>query len=91
MDASNTIPCCGLRLRDLTYSNIKNFVVDKMHANRAFSDLQVLEPQTACELVQAIINKADGVFLWAHIVVRSLLNGLRNRDTVSDLWRRAVA
>jgi hypothetical protein len=64
MDASNAIPCCGLRLRDLTYSNIKNFVVDKMHANRAFSDLQVLEPQTACELVQAIINKADVVFLW---------------------------
>jgi hypothetical protein len=63
MNASNAMPCCGLRLQDLTYSNIKNFVVDKMHANRAFSDLQVLEPQTTCKLVQAIINRADGVFV----------------------------
>lgn len=32
--------------------------------------------------------KADGVFLWVSLVVSSLLEGLQNRDDISDLQRR---
>jgi hypothetical protein len=42
----------------------------------------------ARELVTEIVTKASGVFLWVMVVVRSLLQGLRNRDDIEDLRRR---
>ena len=35
-----------------------------------------------------MVTKASGVFLWVVLVVRSLLRGLRNRDTIKDLRKR---
>jgi hypothetical protein len=35
-----------------------------------------------------VTNKADGVFLWVILVVASLKNGLRDGDTIEDLWQR---
>lgn len=40
------------------------------------------------DLVQEIVVKAQGVFLWVTLVIRSLLTGLRNADRISDLQRR---
>ncbi|OJD39079.1 small s protein [Diplodia corticola] len=34
------------------------------------------------------VGRASGVFLWVHLVVNSLLDGLRNEDRLSDLERR---
>jgi hypothetical protein len=39
--------------------------------------------------VDEIVEKADGVFLWVRIVVKSLLEGLRNRDDIAILRERA--
>lgn len=50
--------------------------------------LKAREPIAATELVSEISVKASGVFLWVMLVVRSLLQGLRNYDRVSDLRRR---
>jgi len=38
--------------------------------------------------IHEIVEKADGVFLWVVLVVRSLLNGIRNRDDVLVLQQR---
>ncbi|KAE9368296.1 hypothetical protein N431DRAFT_443748 [Stipitochalara longipes BDJ] len=46
------------------------------------------EPIHATDLANEIVTKASGVFLWVKLVIRSLLNGLRNRDDISDLKRR---
>jgi hypothetical protein len=46
------------------------------------------EPKHAADLVDEIVTKASGVFLWVILVVRSLLGGLRNGDDVNDLRRR---
>lgn len=35
-----------------------------------------------------VVEKANGVFLWVHLVVKSLLEGLRDSDRVRDLQRR---
>jgi hypothetical protein len=77
-----------LRLQDLNFNDIKQYVDDELGANHQMQELQRKEPGQAPKLSQEIIDKADGVFLWVRLVVLSLLRGLRNSDQVSDLQRR---
>lgn len=35
-----------------------------------------------------IVSRAQGVFLWVFLVVRSLVQGLTNADRITDLERR---
>ena len=79
-------PC--LRLQDLTYQDIVNFVNSKLVCNTRMRQLKERQPKEAVELVEEIVAKADGVFLWVHLVVKSLLDGLKNFDSISDLQRR---
>ena len=43
------------------------------------------------DLVRDIDEKAQGVFLWVHLVVRELLKGFTNADTIPVLQRRLEA
>jgi hypothetical protein len=69
----------------LTYQGIEQYVRDKFNWNSAFLKLASKEPAAAPALLEEIVEKADGVFLWAKLVVRSLLQGIRNRDDVTDI------
>lgn len=40
------------------------------------------------ELEDAIVSRAQGVYLWVFLVVRSLMEGLTNADRITDLERR---
>jgi hypothetical protein len=51
-------------------------------------DLCAIEPVEAPKLVDELVTKSDGVFLWVTLVVKSLLNGLTNGDRISFLRRR---
>jgi hypothetical protein len=77
-----------LKLQDLTFNDVKIYVDDRLAENKMMKNLTISEPIQAPHLVHEIVSKADGVFLWVTPVVRSLLNGLRNRDQISDLQRR---
>ncbi|KAH6719510.1 hypothetical protein BKA61DRAFT_472972, partial [Leptodontidium sp. MPI-SDFR-AT-0119] len=83
--------CPTLAVQDLTMEDITLFVSDRFHGNSAFQKLALREPEATTELIQAVVSKASGVFLWVFIVVKDLLRGIRNRDTISDLWRRLDA
>ncbi|KAF5672276.1 P-loop containing protein [Fusarium heterosporum] len=78
----------SLMLQDLTFSDILRFVNDKLASNDRFAQLRNREAQFASTLEIDIANKSHGVFLWVHLVVESLLDGLRNSDRVSDLKKR---
>jgi hypothetical protein len=39
-------------------------------------------------LVGDLCSKADGVFLWVHLALRSLENGFGNNNDLSDIYRR---
>jgi hypothetical protein len=80
--------CPKLRLQNLTYGDIAHYVKGKLSQHQAFQRLLEQQPQDALLLGREIVNKADGVFLWVKLVVRSLLNGIRNRDDLPDLWER---
>jgi hypothetical protein len=78
----------GLRLQDLTYQDITQYVSDKLGNHPRFQLLSSKEPEKAPALLEEIVTKANGVFLWVKLVVRSLVAGLQNRDSIVDLQRR---
>jgi hypothetical protein len=78
----------SLRLQDLTYPDIIHFVNDKFRRSTAFSRLAEQKPLSAHALIQEVVEKADGVFLWVRLVVASLLMGIRNRDDIPVLEAR---
>jgi hypothetical protein len=80
--------CEGLLLQNLTHRDIQMYVGDRLVGNDAFQRLASRDPVHAENLKLEIVDKAEGVFLWVKLVVQSLLNGIRNRDGISDLWDR---
>jgi len=78
----------NLRLEDLTFDDIRSFVQAKFQAYKDFEDLRQRYPTFANELVDNIVKKAAGVFLWVDLVVASLLAGMRLGDRIQDFQRR---
>ncbi|PMD32009.1 hypothetical protein L207DRAFT_471340 [Hyaloscypha variabilis F] len=78
----------SLRLQNLTFRDIEKYVSDKLSDSEALKRLASHQSQEANSLMREIVDKADGVFLWVKLVVQSLLNGIRNRDSLADLWKR---
>ncbi|KAJ4376341.1 hypothetical protein N0V83_001624 [Neocucurbitaria cava] len=78
---------CMLKMEDLTRDDIALYVQDMLEGHERFGTLQQRDSRYQ-ELVQQIIDKAEGVFLWVFLVVRSLLRGLTSSDRISDLQRR---
>ena len=77
-----------LRLEFLTYNDIKAYVCTHLEADPCFTLLRRREAVYAAQLVENIISKASGVFLWIRLVVTSLLAGMSAGDRVSDMQRR---
>ncbi len=78
----------SLRLEDLTFNDIKTFVESKFHADTEFENLRRRYPSYADQLMENIVVKASGVFLWVDLVVASLLAGMRLGDRIQDFQRR---
>jgi hypothetical protein len=85
-DAFESFP--GLKLQNLTHGDISQYVDDKLANHRHMAVLTRQSPEQAFRLTNEIVNKADGVFLWVKLVVKSLLQGLRDRNRISDLQKR---
>ncbi|KAI0871317.1 hypothetical protein GGS24DRAFT_471965 [Hypoxylon argillaceum] len=77
-----------LYLQDLTCEDIRRFVQDNLQNDTRFNRLQQRNRYAADEMTSEITRRANGVFLWVFLVVRSILRGLGNEDTISDLQRR---
>ena len=80
--------CPQLRLEDLTKEDIRRFVRDKLEDDDAFRKFREGEEEDCVRLVNEVVQRADGVFLWVSLVVRSLTSGLANADRIVDLQRR---
>ena len=78
----------SLKLEDLTFSDINEFVSSKLLSSAGFEALKVLNPDYALGLIKNVTTKSSGVFLWVHLVVKSLLEGLSGGERLSDLQRR---
>ncbi|KAK1760289.1 hypothetical protein QBC47DRAFT_334305 [Echria macrotheca] len=84
----------SLHVQDLTRSDIEHYVKSHFKNDSGFArlcehDKMSLEPHGfASNLVDEIVKKAAGVFLWVQLVVSSLLSGLESGDRIEDLKNR---
>ncbi|KAI9704572.1 MAG: hypothetical protein M1820_005485 [Bogoriella megaspora] len=88
----------SIRLEDVTRNDMRKFVCSRLLASKSESDQTVRSDGTLeiYGLVNDIVDKAEGVFLWTHLVLSSMhdrllagigLEGLRQclREFPSDL------
>ncbi|KAL6892126.1 hypothetical protein GGI43DRAFT_414173, partial [Trichoderma evansii] len=78
----------SLQLEDLTKSDIKLYVIDKLGTNKNIQKLLRHEPGKSQWLIDSIVNRASGVFLWVSLVVKSLISGIRDGDDTEALYHR---
>lgn len=75
--------CAKLRLQDLTEPDIRTYVSDRLQPF-----VRRESPHEVSDLMNSIVLKAQGVFLWVELVVIALIRGLRNNDTLEQLELR---
>lgn len=73
-----------MHLHHLTRTDIELFTMATFEKESNFDSTN----EGCRDIVQDIVDSADGVFLWVHLVVRSLLNGFRHRYPVAHLKQK---
>jgi hypothetical protein len=73
-----------LMLQHLTYPDIKHYIDSTLTSYMAFKECRALDEEYAATLIENVAGKSSGVFLWVVLVVRSLVEGLRDGDRLSD-------
>ena len=86
-DAFGQEPDRTLVLEDLTANDIKLYVSTNFSENKRFSNLRQKDDWYE-ELIYEIVEKAQGVFLWVVLIVRSLIRGFTYGDRIVDLQKR---
>ena len=80
-------PNANLRLKDLTFDDIKVFVQSKFQADPGIEGLRQRYSSFADQLMDNIVVMACGVFLWIDLVVASLLARMQLGDWIEDFQR----
>lgn len=78
----------SLKLEDLTYADINHYITSHFLGSPAFAELHKRDIERSRKIIRRIARKSAGVFLWVVLAVRSLLEGIRNGDRLSDIQRR---
>lgn len=68
-----------LRLQDLTAADLTKYARD---------ELRLFESRTNNEFVSSLVKRAEGVFLWLVLVIKSVRNGFDNGDTIDIINER---
>ena len=85
--AYGDVPYRKLILQDLTRPDMEIYVEGMLNKDDRFRELANRNPQ-AQHLVESVRERAEGVFLWVFLVIRSLLSGLTEDDDIPMLQRR---
>jgi hypothetical protein len=65
-----------LMLQDLILKDIQIYLSSSFKNHAGFTELEKREPDFSRQLMDHMVEKAFGVFLWVHLVVKLLLAGL---------------
>ena len=77
-----------LRLQDLTAADMEILIRDELSHARSKCKPAQIKDEHLDEIVQTMSWKADGVFLWVHYAINSLITGMRKQDDFKDLLNR---
>ncbi|KAI1332720.1 hypothetical protein F5Y16DRAFT_123668 [Xylariaceae sp. FL0255] len=76
-----------LKVEDLTREDIERYITNKFEKSEVFQYVDLSESQYR-KLVFEIAKKASGVFLWVHLMIPSLMEGIHHADSIVELRRR---
>ena len=74
-------------LQKYTQNDMREYVSDILSQDSQYKRLAERD-RRAQDLQKQITEKANGVFLWVYLVVRSLLSGLTDDNTITELQQR---
>ncbi|KAI0128349.1 hypothetical protein BJ170DRAFT_721005 [Xylariales sp. AK1849] len=77
-----------IHLHHLTHRDIDRYVQTTLRRNERFAVLMSTDCDWCYQIVNEIVHSAQGVFLWVAMVVKSVENGLTNRDSNKTLLAR---
>ena len=78
-------------LEKLNEHDIRMYVEDIFGVNDYSRRLKCTKERECVDLISKVTGKSEGVFLWVYLVVRLLLNGLRDHEKLSSLRERVDA
>ena len=72
-----------IRLQDLNLPDLKRTTEESLHSvlNRNYPD----QPYKIHDLIDATVRKSQGIFLWLHLMIKRIVRGVRNADTLDEL------
>lgn len=79
-----------LRLQHLTKVDIQRYIYDIVGRHEYMESLAADEPDLAPEIVDQLLQKACGVFLWVVLACRSLIEGFAAYDKAGELLERVA-
>ncbi|KAK5102793.1 hypothetical protein LTS08_003593 [Lithohypha guttulata] len=80
--------CPQLRVEDLTFTDIHYYITSQLHRSRRWVIIEAEDKSRAFEFTMQIIYMASGVFLWATLAMRDLLQALRDGDSLDQLYAK---
>ncbi|KAI9164097.1 hypothetical protein HJFPF1_05733 [Paramyrothecium foliicola] len=94
--SSRPIPSCvnslalmpKLKLQDLTRVDIEKYVRNTVGSHSYMVELMAFDGENPDVLIEQLVEKAAGVFLWVVLACNSLLQGFAAYDCVEELLQR---
>ena len=80
--------CPSLQMQDLNEEDIKKYIHDTLRGHTHVAALQEIYPTSIESLMSELLEKASGVFLWVVLACRSVIQGLNDCDSISNLRHR---
>jgi hypothetical protein len=74
-----------LKLHKLMEVDMLEFI---HHELNDIPESDCVSPSLKRAITDGLLEKAQGVFLWLNLAIRSIKNGIKNRDTESQLFQR---
>jgi hypothetical protein len=75
----------SLKVESLTRDDTNIYVMNLLCEHPAYKEFQTLAPEESELFVREIIDKADGIFLWVEVVVRTLIELMRDGESLQSL------
>ncbi|OIW35436.1 hypothetical protein CONLIGDRAFT_676357 [Coniochaeta ligniaria NRRL 30616] len=82
--------CPSLRMQDLTRHDIQRYVTDNLGNHHLMTKMEKIEPGVTIKIVDEVVDRASGVFLWIVLVVRNLVLRLQNYDSSATLLKEVA-
>lgn len=74
-----------LLMEDFNFKDIQQYVWSRFHDDPNFRAKKQMEAAFCNQLLDEIVTKAEGVFLWVHLVCTRLLGAMSRGDVINDL------